>query len=177
MNHEEFLKSVNRWDEHTYNTPARAVQAWKDMTSGYYVNLDKEMTVFPNEGYTSPVGMHQIEFSSLCEHHMLPFVGEVTVVYIPSGWIVGLSKIPRVVDCFSRRLQTQERLTKQIADYLQERLLPTGVFVKIESWHSCVSCRGIKSRNSSTVTAFGIGSLTSTRKQSQLQSLLFGGNK
>ena len=174
MNHEEFLKSVGRWDEHTFETPNRAVQAWKDMTAGYYIDLAKEMTVFPNEGYDAPVGLHKIEFSSLCEHHMLPFVGEATVVYMPDKQIVGLSKLPRVVDCFSRRLQTQERLTKQIAEFLDTTLSPLGVFVKLDCWHSCVSCRGILSRNSSTVTVYGTGVLSTRQAQLEVCSLLFG---
>jgi GTP cyclohydrolase I len=174
MNHEEFLKSVNRWDEHTFDTPTRAVQAWKDMTAGYYIDLEKEITVFPSAEYASPVGMHKIEFSSLCEHHMLPFIGEATVVYIPHKEIVGLSKLPRIVDCFSRRLQTQERLTKQIADYLYQQIQAAGVFVKLDCWHSCVSCRGILSRNSSTVTAYGRGALDASQAQLEVCSLLFG---
>lgn len=174
MNHEEFLKSINRWDEHTFDTPNRAVQAWKDMTAGYYIDLPTEMTVFTNEGYYSPVGMHKIQFSSLCEHHMLPFVGEATVVYIPTDKIVGLSKLPRVVDCYSKRLQTQERLTKQIVDFLDEHLTPLGAFAKLESWHSCVSCRGILARNASTVTAYGTGRLSDLHEQVKVCSLLFG---
>jgi GTP cyclohydrolase I len=106
-----------------------------------------------NEKYDEMVLVKNIDFYSLCEHHLLPFYGKVHVAYIPNGKIIGLSKIPRIVEVFSRRLQVQERMTQQIADTLEEYLQPAGVAVVVESFHMCMMMRGVEKQNSSATTS------------------------
>lgn len=135
-------------------TPERAAKAWKALTSGY--DIDPAMilrsAVF-EEDYSDMVMVHDIEFYSLCEHHLLPFFGKAHIAYVPTGKIVGLSKLPRMVDAFARRLQVQERLTKQIADLMEETLKPAGVAVLIEASHMCMMMRGVEKQQSSTTTS------------------------
>lgn len=125
-------------------TPGRAARAWMEMTSGYDVDVAALLKTFDSNGYDEMVVVADVPFASLCEHHLLPFTGKAHVVYIPSGRIVGLSKIPRLIDAFSRRLQVQERLTIEIADALDEHLSPTGTMVVVEAVHSCASLRGVR---------------------------------
>ena len=135
-------------------TPIRAAKAMQFLTHGY--NLDPAeilKSALFHEDYKQIVVVKDIEIYSLCEHHLLPFFGKAHVGYIPNGTIVGLSKIPRLVDAYARRLQLQERLTTQIKDCLQEVLNPIGVAVVIEAQHLCMSMRGIQKQNSVTTTS------------------------
>lgn len=135
-------------------TPMRVAKAMDFLTHGYRQNPKEilESALF-HEDYKQIVVVKDIEIYSLCEHHLLPFFGKAHIGYIPNGTIVGLSKIPRVVECFARRLQLQERLTSQIKDCLQEVLNPLGVAVVIEAQHLCMSMRGIQKQNSVTTTS------------------------
>src|SRR5574344_3148547 len=135
-------------------TPIRAAKAFQFLTHGYGLNPEEilQAALF-NEDYKQIVVVKDIEIYSLCEHHLLPFFGKAHVGYIPNGTIVGLSKIPRVVDAFARRLQLQERLTTQIKDCIDEVLHPLGVAVVIEAQHLCMSMRGVQKQNSVTTTS------------------------
>lgn len=135
-------------------TPLRVAKAMDFLTSGYTTDLDKVVNgaIFEDDGQ-EVVLVKDIEFYSLCEHHMLPFFGRVHIAYIPNGKIIGLSKLARVADVFARRLQVQERLTNQIADALNEILTPRGVAVVAEAAHFCMMMRGVQKQNSSTLTS------------------------
>lgn len=135
-------------------TPARVMKAWKEWTSGHGVDPSPMLKTFEDgaEGSDEMVVVQDIPVYSHCEHHLAPFFGKATVAYIPNGKVVGLSKLARVVDVFSRRLQVQERLTNQIADCLQEALNPLGVGVTLQCRHMCMESRGIKAPGCSTVT-------------------------
>jgi GTP cyclohydrolase IA len=136
------------------NTPKRVEQALKFLTSGYQADVD---TVINNAlftvDYSEMVIVKDIDFYSLCEHHLLPFFGKCHVAYVPSKKVIGLSKIPRLVDIYSRRLQVQERLTNQIADIIREKIDPRGVAVVMEGTHLCMSMRGVQKQNSFAVTS------------------------
>jgi GTP cyclohydrolase I len=135
-------------------TPERAAKAMQFLTHGYDLNPKAilESALF-NEEYSEMVLVKDIEVYSLCEHHMLPFFGKAHVAYIPNGKIVGLSKIPRIVDAFARRLQVQERLTLEIRDCIQDTLNPQGVAVVLECSHMCMQMRGVQKQNSSTTSS------------------------
>jgi GTP cyclohydrolase I len=135
------------------DTPKRVARMLREVTSGYAVDLDGVINgaIF-SEHYDEPVLVRDISFHSMCEHHMLPFYGVAHVAYIPNGLVVGLSKIPRVVETFARRLQVQERLTAQIADFLHSRLDPRGVAVVLEGVHLCSVMRGVEQPNSTMRT-------------------------
>jgi GTP cyclohydrolase I len=135
-------------------TPERAAKAMQFLTQGYQMDAKTilEEAMF-KEGYNEMVVVKDIELYSLCEHHMLPFFGKAHIAYIPDGQIVGLSKLPRVVDVFARRLQVQERLTHDILECLNETLKPKGVAVVIEAQHMCMMMRGVQKQNSSTTTS------------------------
>ena len=135
-------------------TPERVAKAMKFLTSGYEINPDEiiQQAVF-NETYSEMVLVKDIEVYSMCEHHVLPFFGKAHIAYIPDGKIVGLSKVPRVVDAYSRRLQVQERLTIEIRDCLQRTLNPRGVAVVLECSHMCMQMRGVQKQNSATTTS------------------------
>ena len=135
-------------------TPERVAKAMKFLTSGYEINPDEiiQQAVF-NETYSEMVLVKDIEVYSMCEHHVLPFFGKAHIAYIPDGKIVGLSKVPRVVDAYSRRLQVQERLTIEIRDCLQRTLNPKGVAVVLECSHMCMQMRGVQKQNSATTTS------------------------
>jgi GTP cyclohydrolase I len=145
-------EDINR--EGLQKTPERATKAMQFLTQGY--DLDPvsilKSAIF-DEDHSEMIVVKDIELYSLCEHHMLPFYGKAHVAYIPNGKIVGLSKIPRVVDVFARRLQVQERLTTQIRDVINETLKPHGVAVVIEAMHFCMMMRGVQKQNSSTTTS------------------------
>ena len=148
----EFGENPDR--EGLLKTPERVAKAMKFLTSGYEINPDEiiQQAVF-NETYSEMVLVKDIEVYSMCEHHVLPFFGKAHIAYIPDGKIVGLSKIPRVVDAYSRRLQVQERLTIEIRDCLQRTLNPTGVAVVLECSHMCMQMRGVQKQNSATTTS------------------------
>lgn len=135
-------------------TPERVAKALQFLTKGYHQNPDEiiQQALF-NEEYSEMVVVKDIELYSLCEHHMLPFFGKAHIAYIPQGKIVGLSKIPRVVDAYARRLQVQERLTIEIRDCLERTLNPVGVAVVLECSHMCMQMRGVEKQNSTTSTS------------------------
>lgn len=139
-------------------TPQRAAKALQFLTQGYHQNVEEVVNeaIF-NEEYDEMVIVKDIECYSLCEHHLLPFFGKCHVGYIPRKKIIGLSKIPRIVDMFARRLQVQERLTKQIAEALQDVLNPAGVAVVIEAQHLCMMVRGVQKQHSQTMTNVMLG--------------------
>lgn len=136
------------------STPKRVAKAYEFLTSGYNKDIEKVLNnaIF-DEKYDEMVLVKNIDFYSLCEHHMLPFFGKVHVAYIPDGKIVGLSKIPRIVDVFARRLQVQERMTQQIADTIEKYLQPKGVAVVSEAFHMCMMMRGVEKQNSSATSS------------------------
>jgi GTP cyclohydrolase IA len=135
-------------------TPARVAKMYAELTAGYRVDPQALINdaVF-SVSYDEMVIVKQIDFSSLCEHHMLPFMGQVHVAYIPNGKVVGLSKIPRIVEMYARRLQVQERMTVQIADFIEQHLQPAGVAVVAEGVHLCAVMRGVKKANASMTTS------------------------
>jgi GTP cyclohydrolase I len=140
-------------------TPRRVAEAYELLTSGYKQDINKVLNgaVF-TEKYDEMVIVKDIDFFSLCEHHMLPFYGKAHVAYIPNGKILGLSKIPRIVEVFARRLQVQERMTQQIAETFFEALEPDGVAVVIEARHLCMMMRGVEKQNSVATTSAMLGS-------------------
>lgn len=131
--------------EETEETPERAARAWRELTCGYSVDIEALFKTFPKDGRDEMIAVAGIPFVSLCEHHLLPFTGSASVAYLPSEREVGLSKIPRLVEAYARRLQQQERLTMQIADALQRYLDPIGVAVILTAEHSCMKLRGVRS--------------------------------
>ncbi len=140
------------------NTPKRVDRAFRFLTSGYKMNADEVLNgALFDVAYDEMVIVRDIELFSLCEHHLLPFFGKCHVAYIPKGRIVGLSKIPRLVDMYARRLQVQERLTTQIAETINERIRPRGVAVVIEAQHLCMIMRGVEKQNSVAVTSSMLG--------------------
>lgn len=151
----ELLLSIdpNPDREGLMETPERVDKAFDHLFGGYGKDPKEVITLFENEGYDEMIVAKDIEFYSTCEHHMLPFFGKAHVAYIPGDKIVGLSKMPRLVDIFSRRLQNQERITTQIADAMQELLQPKGVAVVLESAHFCMMARGVEKQNSSVTTS------------------------
>lgn len=128
-------------------TPGRVAKSYLSLFGGYQEYPEKLITVFDNEGYDEMIIAKDIDFYSTCEHHMLPFFGKAYVGYIPDDKIIGLSKLPRLVEIFSRRLQNQERLTKQVADTLHDMLHPLGVGVVIKAEHMCMKARGVEKQN------------------------------
>lgn len=155
-------------------TPLRVAKAMDYLTSGYTTTLEEVVNnaIFDAEGAEEMVLVRDVEFYSMCEHHMLPFFGKVTVAYLPKGKIIGLSKIARIVDVYARRLQVQERLTNQIADALTEILDPHGVGVIMEGQHLCMMMRGVQKQESNTVTSSMRGTFrTSSRTRSEFLEL------
>lgn len=159
-------------------TPERAAKAMQFLTHGYDLNPKGilESALF-NEEYSEMVLVKDIEVYSLCEHHMLPFFGKAHIAYIPNGKIVGLSKIPRVVDAFARRLQVQERLTLEIRDCIQETLNPLGVAVVLECNHMCMQMRGVQKQNSSTTSSAFTGVFLSNENTRQEFMHLVGNSR
>ncbi len=140
-------------------TPVRVAKALRDLTAGYRTDIDQLINgALFNEPYSEMVVVKDINFYSLCEHHMLPFFGVCHVAYIPNGKVIGLSKIPKLVKAFSQRLQVQERLTSQIAETIKSKVNPLGVGVVIEARHMCMEMRGAESYKSPTVTSSMLGS-------------------
>ena len=140
-------------------TPLRVAKAYAELTSGYHVDTEALINdaVF-DVNYDEMVLVKDIDFYSMCEHHMLPFYGKAHVAYIPNGKVIGLSKIPRIVEMFARRLQVQERMTQQIANFLQETLDAQGVAVVVEGQHMCAAMRGVKKANARMTTSAMLGS-------------------
>jgi GTP cyclohydrolase I len=154
-------------------TPERIAKAMLYLTQGYDLNAKEILTsAMFKEDYSQMVVVKDIEVYSMCEHHMLPFFGKAHVAYIPNGHVVGLSKIPRIVDVFARRLQVQERLTNEIRDCIQETLQPLGVGVVIECRHLCMSMRGVQKQNSVTTTSAFTGEFLKEKTRTEFLNLI-----
>jgi len=156
----ELLKEIgeNPNREGLLNTPDRVSRSWEYLSKGYRQDV-KELingAIF-NEKYDQMVAVKNIEFYSMCEHHLLPFFGHAHIAYIPNGKIIGLSKVPRILDMFARRLQVQERMTQEVADMLNDVLEPKGVAVIIEAQHMCMQMRGVEKRQSYMSTSAMLG--------------------
>ena len=155
-------------------TPERVEKSLKFLTSGYGIDINKLMNgAIYNENYNEMVIVKDIDIYSLCEHHMLPFFGKCHVAYLPKGKIIGLSKVPRLIDAYSRRLQVQERLTTEIAQCIQNIVKPDGVAVVIDAIHLCMSMRGVEKQNSYTTTSSMLGCFKDdARTRSEFLSLV-----
>ncbi|HEX4372823.1 MAG TPA: GTP cyclohydrolase I FolE [Puia sp.] len=167
------LLGENSSREGLLKTPERVAKAMQFMTQGY--NLDAHAILNSakfHEDVSEMIVVKDIELYSLCEHHMLPFFGKAHVAYIPNGWITGLSKIARVVDVYSRRLQVQERLTTQILEAIKETLNPLGVAVVIEASHLCMMMRGVQKQNSVTTTSAFFGEFQKNETRSEFVKLI-----
>lgn len=160
------------------DTPARVARMYGELLAGMHDDPNTHISRVFNENYDEIVLLRDIPFYSMCEHHLMPFIGSAHVAYLPSGKILGVSKLARIVDCFARRLQTQERLTYQIADCLMSNLKPQGVAVVLEASHSCMTIRGIKKPGSVMVTSAVRGLFRKDpRSRSEIMSLIHNGNK
>ncbi len=171
----EILKHLgeNPDREGLLKTPERVAKSMQFLTHGYHANPEQILrSAIFTEDYREMVIVKDIEVYSMCEHHMLPFFGKAHVAYIPNGYIVGLSKIPRIVDAFSRRLQVQERLTTQIKDCIQSVLKPLGVAVVIEAHHLCMMMRGIQKQNSITTTSDFTGVFRNDKTRAEFMTLI-----
>ena len=167
------LIGENPQREGLIKTPPRVARAMKFLTSGYHEDPVAILNSAKfNEDYRQMVIVRDINFYSLCEHHMLPFYGRVHVAYIPNGQVTGLSKIPRVVDCFARRLQIQERMTKQIRECIQEALHPLGVMVVVEAQHMCMQMRGVEKQGSLTTTSDFCGAFNQAKTREEFLQLI-----
>lgn len=154
-------------------TPERAAKAMEFLTQGYEMDAEEIIKgAMFKENYNEMVIVKDIELYSLCEHHMLPFFGKAHIAYIPNGKIVGLSKLPRIVDVFARRLQVQERLTQQIVDCIQSTLQPYGVAVVIEASHMCMMMRGVQKQNSVTTTSAFKGEFRKAKTRMEFLNLI-----
>jgi GTP cyclohydrolase IA len=164
-------EDVNR--EGILKTPERAAKAMQFLTQGYELDANEILrSALFKEDYSEMVLVKDIEFYSMCEHHMLPFVGKVHIAYIPNGYVVGLSKIPRIVDVFARRMQVQERMTDQILHAINDSLQPQGVAVVIEASHMCMMMRGVQKQNSSTTTSAFVGSFKNVETRMEFLGLI-----
>lgn len=171
----EILKQIGEYPdrEGLIKTPERMAKAMLYLTHGYDLDAKKILSsAMFKEEYSQMVVVKDIEVYSMCEHHMLPFFGKAHVAYIPNGYVVGLSKIPRVVDVFSRRLQVQERLTNEIRDCIQDTLNPIGVGVVIECRHLCMSMRGVQKQNSVTTTSAFTGEFLKEKTRTEFLNLI-----
>lgn len=154
-------------------TPLRVAKAMQVLTRGYSQDARKVLTdALFEEKYNQMVIVKDIDFFSMCEHHLLPFYGKVHVAYIPNGYITGLSKIARVVDIFSHRLQVQERMTQQIKNCIQDTLKPLGVMVVVEAQHLCMQMRGVEKQNSITTTSDFSGAFNQAKTREEFMNLL-----
>ena len=172
----EILESVGEdpQREGLLKTPTRAAKAFEFLTNGYRQDLDAivNQAIFTSDA-SEIILVKDIELYSMCEHHLLPFIGKAHVAYIPNGKVIGLSKVARIVDVFARRLQIQEQLTTQIADALMQALHPSGVAVVIEAQHLCMMMRGVEKQNSVMTTSCLLGSFKEdARTRSEFLSLL-----
>ena len=159
-------------------TPMRVAKAMQVLTRGYTQDPNKVLTdALFEEKYNQMVIVKDIDFFSMCEHHILPFYGKAHVAYIPNGYITGLSKIARVVDIFSHRLQVQERLTEQVMQCINDTLKPQGVMVVIEAKHMCMQMRGVEKQNSITTTSAYSGVFVSSKTRNEFMDLLRGETK
>jgi GTP cyclohydrolase I len=160
------------------DTPARVARMYGELLAGMHDDPNTHISRVFNENYDEIVLLRDIPFYSICEHHLMPFIGSAHVAYLPSGKILGVSKLARIVDCFARRLQTQERLTYQIADCLMSNLKPLGVAVVLEASHSCMTIRGIKKPGSVMVTSAVRGLFRKDpRSRNEIMSLIHSQSK
>jgi len=159
-------------------TPERVARMYAELLGGMHEDPKKHLRSVFTENYDEIVLLRNIPFYSICEHHLMPFIGSAHVAYLPSGTVLGVSKLARIVDCFARRLQTQERLTYQIADFIMNSLKPQGVAVVLEASHSCMTIRGIKKPGSVMVTSALRGIFKKDpRSRNEILSLMHNGNK
>lgn len=175
VHYKEVLKLLGEDPEREglVKTPLRMAKAMQTLTRGYHQDAHKVLTdALFKEDYNQMVIVKDIGFYSMCEHHLLPFYGKVHVAYIPNGYITGLSKIARVVDIFTHRLQVQERLTQQIKDCIQETLKPLGVMVVIEAQHLCMQMRGVEKQNSITTTSDFSGAFKQAVTRAEFMNLI-----
>jgi GTP cyclohydrolase I len=160
------------------NTPGRVARMYSELLAGMHEDPSTHLASVFNENYDEIVLLRDIPFYSICEHHLMPFIGSAHVAYLPAGRILGVSKLARIVDCFARRLQTQERLTYKIADFLMSNLKPLGVAVVLEASHSCMTIRGIKKPGSVMVTSAVRGLFRKDpRSRNEIMSLIHNGGK
>jgi GTP cyclohydrolase I len=159
-------------------TPERVAKMYTELLSGMHEDPKKHLRSVFRENYDEIVLLREIPFYSICEHHLMPFIGSANVAYLPSGMVLGVSKLARIVDCFAHRLQTQERLTYQIADFLMNSLKPMGVAVVLEASHSCMTIRGIRKPGSVMVTSALRGIFRKDpRSRNEILSLMHNGKK
>ena len=159
-------------------TPVRVAEMYAELLSGMREDPKQHLSKVFTEDYDEIVLLRDISFYSICEHHLMPFIGSAHVAYLPAGSVLGVSKLARIVDCFARRLQVQERLTDQIADFIMDGLKPRGVAVVLEASHSCMTIRGIKKPGSVMVTSSLRGIFKRDPKsRSEIMSLMHKGNK
>ena len=178
--YEEILKLLGEDPEREglLKTPMRVAKAMQTLTRGYEEDAHEVLRqALFKEDYSQMVIVKDIDFFSLCEHHMLPFYGKAHVAYIPNGYITGLSKIARVVDIYSHRLQVQERMTQQIKDCIQQTLHPMGTMVVIEAKHMCMQMRGVEKQNSITTTSDFCGAFNQAKTREEFMNLLRGESK
>lgn len=167
------LLGENSEREGLQKTPMRVAKAMQVLTRGYTMDAHKVLTdALFKEDYSQMVIVKDIDFFSLCEHHMLPFYGKVHVAYIPNGYITGLSKIARVVDIFSHRLQVQKRMTLQIKECIEQTLHPLGVMVVVEAKHMCMQMRGVEKQNSVTTTSDFSGAFNQAKTRQEFMNLI-----
>ena len=173
--HDDILRLINEDPEREglLKTPERAAKALQYLTQGYDMDAEQVLrSAMFQEEYSEMVVVKDIELYSLCEHHMLPFFGKAHVAYIPNGHIVGLSKIPRVIDIFARRLQVQERLTDQVLNCINDTLKPLGAAIVIEARHMCMMMRGVQKQNSVTTTSAFTGEFKNVETRSEFLNLI-----
>lgn len=158
-------------------TPQRVARMYCELLAGTNEDPKEHITTTFTEKYDEIILLRDIPFYSICEHHLMPFIGKAHIAYLPDGVVLGLSKLARIVDCFARRLQVQERLTDQIADFIMRNIKPKGVAVVLEASHSCVTIRGIKKPGSVMVTSSLRGTLRSDpRSRNEVMTLIHKGN-
>jgi GTP cyclohydrolase I len=159
-------------------TPERVAAMYQELLAGMSEDPQKHVQSVFNENYDEIVLLRDVPFYSMCEHHLMPFIGSAHVAYLPAGVVLGVSKLARIVDCFARRLQVQERLTEQIADFIMKSVKPMGVAVVLEASHSCMTIRGIKKPGSVMVTSSVRGIFRKDpRSRSEVMSLIHNGSR
>lgn len=180
VHYKEILKLLGEDAEREglLKTPMRVAKAMQILTRGYTQDPHKVLTdALFEEKYSQMVIVKDIDFFSMCEHHMIPFYGKVHVAYIPNGYITGLSKIARVVDIFSHRLQVQERMTQEIRECIEQTLHPMGVMVVVEAKHMCMQMRGVEKQNAITTTSDFCGAFNQAKTREEFMNLLRGESK